>query len=65
MEAERELTQQEEAEIREMILYFINVDGDTGVVEICPAEGKRGITIHNKEEAQFFTDNLLDCFQTE
>lgn len=51
-------------EIKKLFLYSMEKEEDTGNVIIRPMNGESHITIHGAEEAKFFTDQILDYYQT-
>lgn len=51
-------------EIKRLFLYSMEKEEDTGNVIIRPMNGEGCITIHGAEEAKFFTDQILDYYQT-
>lgn len=51
-------------EMKRLFLYSMEKEEDTGNVIIRPMNGEGYITIHGAEEAKFFTDQILDCYQT-
>ena len=60
---DRPLTKEEKKAVEKMC-WGMHCNPETKEVRIFPMNGDQ-IIIHGKEEAQFFTDHLLDCFQTE
>lgn len=61
--ADKPLTTEEKKAVEKMS-WGMHCNPETKEVKIFPMNGNQ-IIIHGKEEAQFFTDHLLDCFQTE
>ena len=60
---DRPLTKEEKKAVEKMC-WGMHCNPETKEVRIFPMNGNQ-IIIHGKEEAQFFTDHLLDYFQTE
>lgn len=59
---DRPLTTEEKKAVEKMS-WGMHCNPEMNEVRIFPMNGNQ-IIIHGKEEAQFFTDHLLDCFRT-